>query len=155
MELEKLLQSLSDEMLRLKSSSEQYEETKEQLQNICNLIEKISITHMKVTENMSEFLAEMEKMQLESGKTREYIQNIYGKAKDFFEAETQRHDAALEESLSKKLGELSNEFAKENDKILQQMTNQSKAMKLVKPLILLGVSMEVIIIILIIITLIQ
>jgi hypothetical protein len=43
-------------------ASKHYEENKENLQNMCESIDKMSITHQRLTDNMSEFLAEMEKM---------------------------------------------------------------------------------------------
>ncbi|MCK4481742.1 hypothetical protein KAU55_00840 [Candidatus Bathyarchaeota archaeon] len=91
LEVEDLLKSLSDEMLKLKSASKHYEETRENLQNMCESIDKISVTHQKLTSNMSQLLAEMEK----------------------------------------------------------NARYQSKAMRLMKPLILLGMFMEVVVIILI------
>ena len=98
LEVENLLQSLSDEMLKLKSASKHYEETKEQLQNMCESIDKISLTHQKLTDNMSGFLAQMEKMDLEGKKTRESMQAIYDEAKNFFEAEAHKYEAAVETS---------------------------------------------------------
>jgi len=120
LEVEDLLESLSDEMLKLKSASKHYEETRENLQNMCESIDKISVTHQKLTGNMRQLLAEMEKMNLEGKKTREYIQSIYDEAKDSYEAEARKNEARIR-----------------------------KAMKLMKSLILLGVFMEAIIIILI------
>jgi hypothetical protein len=148
LEVETLLQSLSDEMLKLKSASKQYEETKDNLQKMCESIDKISITHKKLTDNMSQFLAEMEKMNLEGEKTREFIQSTYAEAKHFFEAEAHRHEAVVEASLSKNYSEISDEFRKQTDKILQDNVNQSKALRLMKSLVLLGVLMEAVVIIL-------
>ncbi len=109
LEVEDLLESLSDEMLKLKTASKHYEETRENLQNMCESIDKISVTHHKLTDNISQLLVEMENMNLEGKKTREFIQSI--------------HDEAN--------------------------VNQSKTMRLMKSLVLLGMFMEVIIIILI------
>ena len=147
LEVENLLQSLSDEMLKLKSATKHYEETKEHLQNMCQSIDKISITHQKLTNNMSQFLAEMEKMNLEGKKTREFIQRSYDEAKNLFEAESHKYEAAVEASLSKKYNEISDEFRKQTDKILQNNVNQSKALRLIKSLILLGILVEAAVII--------
>ena len=142
LEAEQLLHSLSDEMLKLKSTSKHYEETKNNLQKMCESIDKISTTHQKLTENMSQFLAELEKANVEGEKTREYIQSMYGEAKEFIETET-----------SKKYDEIRDEVKKQTDKMLEQNANQSKALKGIKSLLLIGVSMEAIVIILIILTL--
>ena len=101
LEVENLLQSLSDEMLKLKSATKNYEETKENLQNMCESIDKISMTHQKLTNNMSQFLAEVKKMN----------------------------------------------YREQTDKILQQGESQSKALRLVKALILLGMLMQAVVII--------
>ena len=109
LEVEDLLKSLSDEMLKLKSASEHYEETRENLQNMCESIDRISVTHQRLADNISQLLAEMEKADLEGKRTREFIQSI--------------HDEAD--------------------------VKQSKEMRIVKSLVLLGVLMEVVVIILI------
>ena len=77
------------------------------------------------------------------------------KAKDFFEAEIQRHDVVIEESFSKKVSEISDEFRKQTGELHQQMINQSKAVNIIKFLMLAGASTEVVIIILLILTLIS
>jgi len=129
-----LLQSLSDEMLKLKSATKHYEETKENLQNMCASIDKISITHQILTDNMREFLAEMEKMDVEGKKTREFIKSTSDEVKRSFEAEARRYEAAVEE---------------QTDKILQHSESQSKALRLVEYLIMLGVLMEAAVIIIV------
>ena len=101
LEVENLLQSLTNEMLKLKSATKNYEETKENLQNMCESIDKISMTHQKLTNNMSQFLAEIKKMN----------------------------------------------YAEQTDKMLQQSESQSKTLRLVKYLIVLGVLMEATVII--------
>lgn len=129
-----MLQSLSDEMLKLKSATKHYEETKENLQNMCASIDKISITHQILTDNMREFLAEMEKMDVEGKKTREFIKSTSDEVKRSFEAEARRYEAAVEE---------------QTDKILQHSESQSKALRLVEYLIMLGVLMEAAVIIIV------
>jgi hypothetical protein len=114
---------------------------------MCKSIDNISVTHQKLTDNMVQFLAEMEKVNLEGEKTREFIKNIYAEAKAFFEEEAQRNEAAVEASLSKKYNELSDDFKKQGDRILQENVSQSKALRLTKSLIMLGIVMEAAIII--------
>lgn len=123
-------------MLRLKSATKHYEETKENLQNMCESIDKVAMTHRKLTDNMSEFLAKMEKMDVEGKKTREFIQSTSDEVKRSFEAEAHRLEAAVEASLSKNYGELSDETRK-----------QTKALRLVKYLIMVGVLMEAVVVI--------
>ena len=118
LEVENLLRSLTDEMLKLKSATKNYEETKENLQNMCESIDKISITHQKLTNNMSQFLAEIKKMNY-----REQTDKILQQG----------------ESQSKALGDL---LTKQTERILQHNENQSKALRLVKYLVMLGVLME-------------
>ena len=121
LEVENLLQALSEELLKLKSASEHYEETKENLQKMCESIDKISLTHQKLTDNIRQVLAEMEKTNLENKKTREFIQSLYDEAKHLFEAEAHRHEA--------------------------DNANQSKALRLAKSLIVVGIVMEAVVII--------
>ena len=167
-----MLRALSDEMLKLKSASEHYDETKANLQTMCESIDKISQTHQKLTENMDQAIAEMEKANLENQKAHDSIQNLYDEAKHIFEIESQRHDAAVEASLTKKYNEISNEVRKQTDRILQDNANQSKmlsqvsgefkketekirqdnanqakSMRLMKYLILVGIALEAVVII--------
>jgi dsDNA-specific endonuclease/ATPase MutS2 len=146
LEVENLLQSLSDELLKLKSATKQYEETKDNLQKMCESIDKISLTHQKLTDNMSQFLAEMEKVNLEGEKTRECIKSTNAEAKSFFEEEAHKYQTAAEASLSKKYNELSDEFKKQGDRILQENISQSKALRFTRSLILLGIVIEAVII---------
>ena len=147
LEVENLLQALSEELLKLKSASEHYEETKENLQKMCESIDKISLTHQKLTDNIRQVLAEMEKTNLENKKTREFIQSLYDEAKHLFEAEVRRHEAAVEASLTKKYDEISDEIRKQTERIHQDNTNQSKALRLIKSLIVVGIVMEAVVII--------
>lgn len=136
LEVENLLQSLSEELLKLKSASEHYEETRENLQKMCESIDKVSQTHQKLTENMNQAITEMEKANSENEKTREFIQSLYDEAKSLFEA-----------SLTKKYNDISDEFRKETEKICQTNANQSKSLRLMKYLIVVGIAMEAAIII--------
>jgi len=134
-------------MLKLKSANKQYEETRENLQGMCESIDKIASTHQKLTSNMSQFLVEMEKMSSENEATRQLINNIYDEAKHFLEEEAHRHEAAIEESLSKKCSKISDEFGKQSEKILQSNANQSKALRLTRLLVFIGIALEAVIII--------
>ena len=147
LEVENLLQALSEELLKLKSASEHYEETKENLQKMCESIDKISLTHQKLADNTRQVLAEMEKTNLENKKTREFIQNLYDEAKHLFEAEAHRHETAVEASLTKKYDEIRDEIRKQTERIHQDNTNQSKALRLIKSLIVVGIVMEAVVII--------
>jgi hypothetical protein len=159
-------------MLKLKSASEHYEETKTNLQKMCESIDKISQTHQKLSENMSLAIAEMEKTNLENEKTQEFIQSLYDEAKRVFDAEAQRHEASVKASLTEKFNEISDEVRKQTDKILQDNANQSKvfsqineefgkkiekihqdnanqskSMRLLKALVIVGIVLEAVIII--------
>jgi len=147
LEIENLLQALSEELLKLKSASEHYEETRENLQKMCESIDKISQTHRKLTENMNQAITEVEKANLDNKKTREFIQSLYDEAKHLFEAEAQRHEAAVEVSLTKRYNEISDEIRKQNETIHQDNANQSKALRLIKSLIVVGIVMEAVVII--------
>lgn len=147
LEVEDLLQSLSEEMLKLKTASKHYDETKENLQSICESIDKISITHQKLTENMSNFLVEMETIKLENKKMQEFIQGIYDEAKILFRTESERHEAAVEASLSSNYNKISEELKKQIDKILVNYVNQSKTLGILKYLVIFGIILNVFIII--------
>ena len=142
-----MLQALSEELLKLKSASEHYEETRENLQKMCESIDKISQTHQRLTENMNQATTEMEKANLENKKTREFIQNLYDEAKHLFEAEAHRHEAAVEASLTKRYNGISDEIRKQTETIQQDNANQSKALRLIKSLIVVGIVMEAVVII--------
>ena len=141
------MQALSEELLKLKSASEHYEETKESLRKMCESIDKISLTHQALTNNIKQVLAEMEKTNSDNKKIREFIQGLFDEAKNRFEAEAQRHETAVEASLTKKYKEISDEFRKQTEKIHQDNANQSKSMRLMKSLIVVGIVMEVVLII--------
>ena len=147
LEAENLLQSLSEELLKLKSASEHYEETRENLQRMCESIDKVSQTHQKLTENMSQAIAEMENANSENKKTREFIQSLYDEAKHLYDAEAHRHEAVVEASLTKRFNEISDEIRKQTESIRQNNANQSKALRLVGSLIVVGIVMEAVIII--------
>ena len=167
LEVENLLQSLTDEMLKLKSATKNYEETKENLQNMCESIDRISVTHQKLTNNMSQFLAEIKKMNyreqtdkiLQQGEsqskalsdlvteqTDRILQNNENQFKAFSDGFREQTDKLLRqnESQSRALGDL---ITKQTDRILQHNENQSKTLRLVKYLIVLGVLMEAAVII--------
>lgn len=152
LEIEELLQSLSDEMLKLKSSSEQYSETKEHLQKICKTLEKIQTNHEKIADDMNQFLAEMDKIKLEGEKTRELVSSIYNKASDLFKTELHENNEEIKGLVSTKINEINNELTVQNKEILSEIANRSKSMGLLKYLIVLGVAMEAVIIILLILT---
>ena len=147
LEVENLLQALSEELMKLKSASEHYEETKENLRKMCESIDKISQTHQTLTNNIRQALVEMEKSNADNQQVREFIRGLYEEAKNVFESETQKHEAATEASLAKKYSEVSDEFRKETDKVHQDYANQSKSLRLVKALIVVGIVMEAIIIV--------
>jgi uncharacterized phage infection (PIP) family protein YhgE len=147
LEVENLLQALSEELLKLKSASEHYEETRESLQKICGSIDKISQTHQKLTENMNQAITEMEKANSENKKTREFMQSLYDEAKQLFDAEAHRHEAAVEASLTKRYNEISDEIRKQTETIQQDNANQSKALRLIESLIVVGIAMEAVVII--------
>jgi len=133
--------------LKLKSASEHYDETRENLQKMCESIDKIFQTHQKLTENMNQAIAEMEKTNLENKKTREFIQGLYDEAKNRFEAEAQRHEAAVEASITEKYNEINDGVRKQTDKILQDNANKSKSLRLMKVLIVVGIALEAVAII--------
>ena len=125
LEVETLLQALSEELLKLKSASEHYEETKENLQKMCESLDKISLTHQKLTDNIKQVLGEMEKTNLEN----------------------QRREAAVEASLTKKYDDIVDEVRKQTEIIHKDKTNQSKSLRLIKSLIVLGIVIEAVVII--------
>ena len=61
LETEKLLDSLSEEMMKLKSVSEVYNRTQEELQRICDSIDTLSKTSSNLANNVKSFLPALEK----------------------------------------------------------------------------------------------
>lgn len=141
------MQALSEEMLKLKSASEHYEETKENLLKICKSLDEISLTHRTLTDNMKQALSEMEEMNLDSTKTREFIQSLYEEAKNLLKAEARKYEDIVEASLAEKCNKISDEFRKETERIHQENVDQSRSLRLVKSLIVVGIVMEAVIII--------
>ena len=147
LEVENLLQALSEEMLKLKSASEHYEETKENLQKMCESIDKISQTHEKLTENMNQAITEMEKANSENEKTREFIRSLYDEAKHLYDTEAHRHEATIEALLTKRFNEISDEIRKQTETINQDNAKQSKTLRLVGSLVAVGIVLEVVVLI--------
>jgi len=114
-----LLQALSEELLKLKSASQNYEETKEHLQKMCESVDKVSLTHQKLTDNIRQVIAEMEKANLENKKTQEFM-----------------------------LSQIGDEIKKDTDKIHHDNANQTKSLRLLKALVAVGIVLEAVIIIL-------
>ena len=91
----------------------------------CANLSTRSLTHQKLTDNIRQVLAEMEKTNLEN----------------------QRREAAVEASLTKKYDEIIDEVRKQTEIIHQDKTNQSKSLRLIKALIVLGIVIEAVVII--------
>jgi uncharacterized protein (UPF0335 family) len=142
-----LLQALSEELLKLKSASEHYDETKENLRKMCESIDKISLTHQTLTDNIKQVLVEMEKANLDNKKTREFIQSLYDEAKNLFDAEVRKQEEAVEASITKNCNEISDEIRKQTERIQQDNANQSRSLRLVKSLVLVGIILEAVIIV--------
>ncbi len=126
LEVENLLQSLSDEMLKLKSATKNYEETKENLQKMCESIDKISMTHQKLTNNMSQFLAEIEKMNYRE-QTDKILQQGENQSKALSDEFRKQTDKILQHNESQSKA-LSDEFREQTDRILQNNESQSRAL---------------------------
>lgn len=65
LETESLIHSLADELLKLKSAVEQYEETRKNLSNIHESLEKIGVANQSLAENTKAFMAKLEHINLE------------------------------------------------------------------------------------------
>ncbi len=143
LEVENLLQALSEEMLKLKSASEHYGETRGNLQKLCESIDHISQTHEKLTENMKQAITEMDKANSENEKTREFIRSLYVEAKHLFDTEAHRHEAAIDSLLTKRFKEISDEIRKQTETIHQDNAKHSKTMRFVGSLIAVGILLEV------------
>ena len=129
LETENLLQSLSEEMVKLKSASQHYDETQKNLQAICESIDKISQTHKELNANMKQFLPVMEKIVLENKRNQEVVQKNSEETKNFIRTTIEAHKAAVDASLS------------------QQSLILSKTIRQLKSLLVIGISLESIIII--------
>lgn len=129
LEVENLLQSLSEEMVKLKSASQHYDETQKNLQAICESIDKISQTHQELTDNMKQFLPILDKNVLENKKNQELIQKTSDEDRDFIRKTIEAHKVAVDASLS------------------QQNAILSKTIRQLKSLLVIGISLEAVIII--------
>ena len=129
LEVENLLESLSAEMVKLKSASQHYDETQENLQAICESIDKISQTYQELTDNMKQFLPILEKNGQENKKNQELVLKTSEEAKDFIKATIEEHKVSVETSLS------------------QQNAILSKTIRHLKSLVIIGISLEAVIII--------
>ena len=134
------MQSLSDEMLKLKSATKNYEETKGSLENMCESIDRISVTHQKLTDNMSQFLAEIKKMNYRE-QTDKILEQSESQSKALGDLVTQQTDKILKNNESQ-LGEIRDLLKKQADGMLEHYESQSKALRLVKYLVALGVLIE-------------
>lgn len=65
LETENLIHSLADELLKLKSAVQQYEETRKNLNNIHESLQNISVTSQSLAENTKAFMTKLEKVNLE------------------------------------------------------------------------------------------
>jgi hypothetical protein len=176
LEVEELLQALSSEMLKLKSATQHYDETNENMQKICSSIEKISATNQELTNKTKQILPLMEKNILENQKNREQLQKESDEFRYYLKLEMEKHDNAVEASLSKSHKEISEQIGKQSEEmnalgaslskstgeISEEIRKQSsetttkhqrltKKVSLLQSLLIIGLSLEAVIIILLII----
>jgi CHASE3 domain sensor protein len=135
LETENLLKSLSEEMVKLKSASQHYDETQKNFQSISESLEKISQTHNELTDNIKQFLSIMEKNVQENKRNQEIIQKASDETKDFIKTTMEGHRTAVNESLS------------------QQNVFLTKRIGQLKSLFVLGISLEAVIIIILLLLL--
>ena len=65
LETENVIRSLADELLKLKSAVQQYEETRKNLNNVHESLQNISVASQSLAENTKAFMTKLEKVNLE------------------------------------------------------------------------------------------
>jgi hypothetical protein len=98
LETEKIIHSLADELLNLKSATQQYEETRKNLGEIHESLEKIGVASQTLADKTSTFMARIEKIDIE---TR--LERLLEDGSTLIEGQA-RH-AGLLNNLDKRIGE--------------------------------------------------
>lgn len=151
LEVEELLQALSSEMIKLKSATQHYDETNENMQKICGSIDKISTTNQELTNKTKQILPLMEKTILENQKNREQLQKESDEFRYYLKLEMEKHDNAVEASLSKSHREISEEIGKQSKEMMDKHERLSKKFAFLQYLLVIGLALETMIIILLLI----
>jgi len=141
LEVENLLHTTADELLKLKSASEHYDETKECLQKMCESLDKIYLTHQKLTDKLNPVLLEMEKTNMETKKTQELIQSLYDKVNEI-KVEMEKNNLEI-----KITQELIHILVNKVNEIKVEINKQSITLRLTKYLVGVGIVIGVAIII--------
>jgi uncharacterized protein (DUF3084 family) len=115
LETENLIHSLADELLKLKSAVQQYEETRTNLGNIYESLQKISVANQSLAENTKAFMVKLEQINLEGRLQQLHEQNTVLKQ----EQSRQNEQLGLLDA-----------------KMCQQHVHQSKTMSLTRILVL-------------------
>jgi uncharacterized phage infection (PIP) family protein YhgE len=135
LETENIIHSLADELLKLKSAVQQYEETRKNLDDIHESLEKIGVASQSLADNTKTFMAKMEQIDIETrleklredgsmliqGQARhaELLNNLGGK----IEEETEKTLQQLREQTSM----LREEQTRQTERTIQRLGEESSA----------------------------
>ncbi len=146
LETEKLVHSLSDELLKLKSAVEQYEESRKSLDAICESLERIGNASAGLVENTKQFLTELDKIGFEPR-----LQQLQDDSARIIEGHTQQLDAL--NNIQKNLNQHSvameqrqkdqlNKISEHDERMRQASREQSNKMKVAQGLILVLLALQ-------------
>jgi hypothetical protein len=118
LEVEDLLQSLAAELGKLKSASQHYDETQENLKAICESIDKISLTHQELTKDIAQFLPIIENNSNENRNNQELIQKTSKETNAIIKKEIEEQSANVEVSLTRTTNDIK-KYTDEQIKVIQ------------------------------------
>ena len=146
LETEKLVQSLSDELLKLKSAVERYEENRKGLNAIREILESIGNASSVLAENTRQFLAELNKIGFEP--RLQQIQDdsaklVQGHAKQLdslknIQDNLNRQGTTIEQNYKDQLSKLRDH----DERMHQASLDQAKKLRLTQGLILALLALE-------------
>lgn len=162
LETENLIRSLADELLKLKSAVQQYEETRTNLSNIHESLEKIGIASQSLAENTKTFMAKLEQIDIEKRLERlredgstlkegqvqhaELLNSLGARIKDGTESISQKLSEGTEKTIQK-LNEgtsaLKEEQARRAEILSGQHMQQSKTLNMTRILVLAALLAQV------------
>lgn len=155
LEVEDLLESLSVEMVKLKTASQHYDETQEALRTICESIDKIAQTNQEVTNHLKQFIPLIENNIKETTKNQELMLKNSKENQHFLEATLNEHKEATNTTLTN----LKKDLKEQKDSINTSLSNQnevlSKKVIQLKSALTIGISLEAVMIIILLILLLK
>lgn len=151
LETEKLLDSLSEEMMKLKSVSEVYNRTQEELQRICDSIDTLSKTSSNLANNVKSFLPALEKNLEMSNHNQVLMEKMIADLNLKVDHTLKSYRSQIETSLASTTKEIKQNNVDHAKVIIEKYEQQTKINKGLRSLILGGISIEVLIILILLV----